>query len=143
MLQYCESGDATQLSRLINERRLCLGCLDRQFNPSTNNLSFLNTAAKHGYSDIAQALIWGGLHPDYRCLRSGTTALFDGAYLGHAQFVRRLLDMKADPLIEDADGSNAVYAACYSGQAGVLKELIAFGVKIHYARCSESPCLGK
>jgi hypothetical protein len=45
--------------------------------------------------------------------------------------------MKADPLIEDADGSNAVYAACYSGQASVLKELIAFGVKIHYARGSD------
>ena len=137
MLQYCESGDATELNRLINARHLCLGCLDRQFNPSTNNLSFLNTAAKHGYSDVAQALIRGGLHPDYRCLRSGTTALFDGAYLGHALFVRRLLEMKADPLIEDADGSNAVYAACYSGQANVLKEFIASGVKIHYARSSD------
>jgi hypothetical protein len=137
MLQLCESGNATELSRLIDARRLCLGCLDRQFNPDTNNLSFLNTAAKFGFSDVAQALIWGGLHPDHRCMRSGTTALFDGAYLGHAQFVRRLLEMNADPLIEDADGSNAVYAACYSGQASVLRELIDFGVKIHYSRRSD------
>ncbi len=42
-------------------------------------------------------------------MRSGTTALFDAAYLGHPHFVRKLLEMKADPLIEDADGSNAVY----------------------------------
>lgn len=137
MLQLCESGNAAELSRLIDARRLCLGCLDRQFNPDTNNLSFLNTAAKFGFSEVAQALIWGGLHPDHRCMRSGTTALFDGSYLGHAQFVRRLLELNADPLIEDADGSNAVYAACYSGQASVLKELIDFGVKIHYARRSD------
>ena len=43
-------------------------------------------------------------------MRSGTTALFDAAYLGHPHFVRKLLEMKADPYIEDADGSNAVYA---------------------------------
>ena len=30
MLQCCEIGNATELSRLINTRRLCLGCLDRQ-----------------------------------------------------------------------------------------------------------------
>jgi ankyrin repeat protein len=137
MLQYCETGNAAELTQLINARRLCLGCLDRQFNPGSNNLSFLNTAAKFGYSDVAQALIWGGLHPDHRCMRSGTTALFDGAYLGHAQFVRKLLEMKADPFIEDTDGSNAVYAACYSGQVGVLKELIDFGVRVHYARHSD------
>ncbi len=98
----------------------------------------LNSALWRGHTDIAAALIVGGVDVnapfvvpnDVRYLRTGETALQTAAQGGHAGSVELLLRHGADVNATDRRGQTALHYATRGGHLPVAKLLLANGASV-------------
>lgn len=80
-------------------------------------------ASKSGNIKAVDTLIKLGAEVDLKNVK-GNTALIDASMKGYIDVVNRLLQAKADPLIEDKEGKNCVEKSKSEEVIEVLKPLI-------------------
>jgi ankyrin repeat protein len=99
----------------------------------------LLVAARHGYSDVIEALLAGGADAEERSA-TGATPLMLAAGSGSPDAVRALLEHGADADAQDAaQGQTALMFAAASNAVGAIDLLAAAGADLHVAtRVSDS-----
>lgn len=69
------------------------------------------------------------------------TPLMRAAKLGRLDIVEELLSVGVDFSVLNADGCNALWLACYSGNHAVIERLIAAGIAIDHQNGNGASCL--
>ena len=92
-----------------------------------------HVAAQMG--DRAMVRLLHELKADLQCrvLHDGGLPIHSSAQQGHSDTTALLLELKADPNVQDNEGRTPLWVASFDGYIGVIKTLIAAGAKVNLA----------
>ncbi|KFM73886.1 Histone-lysine N-methyltransferase EHMT1, partial [Stegodyphus mimosarum] len=97
-----------------------------------NGLTALHIAARNGFMEIAQYLYNTGCFDINIQDDGGWTPLVWACENKHDDFIKWLLEMKADPNIRDKEENTALHWAAYSGVVSIVQDLLDNGCNLNY-----------
>ncbi|XP_035208553.1 uncharacterized protein LOC118183193 isoform X2 [Stegodyphus dumicola] len=97
-----------------------------------NGLTVLHIAARNGFLEIAQYLYNTGYFDINIQDDGGWTPLVWACENKHDDFIKWLLEMKADPNIRDEEENTALHWAAYSGVVSIVQDLLDNGCNLNY-----------